>query len=334
MKSRSISFPQARSGALLEEDVPDDPAPGHLLLRTAVSLISTGTEGFCYRGEFDADTSWARWVKYPMTPGYSNVAHVVKVGEGVEGFAPGDRVTTPAGHVEFYHTDPSADIVVRIPDEVSDEDATWSVIAFVVQTGLRRAEHKMGDTAAVIGLGPLGQLAVQYLRTLGLSEILALDPVRMRLDAALAHGATAGFCGSAADAVDFVRDHTEGRGPDVVYDVTGNWEVLPLALKLPRNFGKVVLIGDTPFPSRQCLTQDLLLRGLTLIGTHNAKLPPGDAFWAHARQMSLFLEYVRRGSIRVSDLVTHRFAPEDAAKVYALLDTYRASTLGVLFDWR
>jgi threonine dehydrogenase-like Zn-dependent dehydrogenase len=50
--------------------------------------------------------------------------------------------------------------------------------------------------------------------------------------------------------------------------------------------------------------------------------------------MDLFLEYVRRGSIRVSDLVTHRFAPVDAAKAYTLLEEDRPSTLGVIFDWR
>ncbi len=333
MQNRRIIFASPNTVAVADDDVPDDPPPGHLLLQTTVSLISTGTETFCLRGDAEPDTSWAAWVKFPFTPGYSNVARVLKVGEGVDSFAPGDRVTSPAGHLAIHTAEASA-IVVKIPDAVSDEDATWAVISFVVQTGVRRAEHSLGDSAVVIGLGPLGQLAVQYLRTLGLADVLAIDLVQMRVDQALAHGATAGFCGSAADAVDFVRDHTGGRLADVVYDVTGNWEVLPLALKLPRNFGKFVLIGDTPYPSRQRLTQDVLLRGLTLIGTHNAKLPPAQAFWTHARQMELFLEYVRRGSIRVSDLVTHRFAPEDAPKAYALLEEDRPSTLGVLFDWR
>jgi threonine dehydrogenase-like Zn-dependent dehydrogenase len=256
------------------------------------------------------------------------------VGEGVTGSSPGDRVATAGGHQRFFTFPADDPAIARIPDSVSDEDATWAVIAFVVQTGVRRAEHAMGDTAAVIGLGPLGQLAVQYLRTLGLSQILAIDPFQMRLDQALAHGATAGFCGSAADAHDFVADQTGGRLVDVVYDITGNCEVLPLALKLPRNFGKLILIGDTAHPYRQRITQDVLIRGLTIIGTHNAKLPPEHAFWTHGRQMSLFLEYVCRGSIRVSDLVTHRFSPEDAQKAYTLLEEDRASTLGVIFDWR
>jgi 2-desacetyl-2-hydroxyethyl bacteriochlorophyllide A dehydrogenase len=334
MKTQSVIFPEPMNVAIVEEDIPDDPAPGHLLVQTTVSLISTGTEMFCLRGDAEPGTSWAGYIKFPFRPGYSNVGRVLKVGDGVTNFAPGDRVVNSSGHTAFYAIDAADAFLVRIPDAVSDEDATWSVISFVVQTGVRRAEHNMGDTAVVLGLGPLGQLAVQFLRLLGLSEILAIDTGQMRLDQALAHGATAGFCGSAADALDFVRDHTGGRLADVVYDVTGAWQVLPMALRLPRDFGKVILIGDTPYATRQHLTQDVLWRQITLTGSNNCKLPPEHAYWTGARQMQLFLEYLRRGLIRVSDLVTHRFAPEDAPKAYTFLQEDRASTIGVLFDWR
>ena len=52
-------------------------------MQTLVSLISTGTEGWCYRGEFDTDTGWAKWVRYPFFPGYSNVGRGIKVGKDV-----------------------------------------------------------------------------------------------------------------------------------------------------------------------------------------------------------------------------------------------------------
>jgi len=321
--------------ALVEEEI-GDPGPGQVLTRTLVSTLSTGTEMICYGGDFDPGTTWANWVRFPFRPGYQNVGKVIAVGEGVEGIREGDRVFSPVGHVE-YALLPAAEErnTIRVPEGVSDEDASWAALAFVAQTGVRRAEQAMGETAAVIGLGPVGQLVVQYLRVIGLREVLAIDTVQMRLDVALAHGATAAFCGSAADAADFVRDHTDGALADVVYDATGHYAVLPLALRLARDFGAVVLVGDSPHPSRQHLTQDVLARQVNIIGTHNYKLPPKHAYWASgARQIRLFYEYVRRGQMRTADLITHRFRPEDAQACYDLLDRDRAATLGVLFDWR
>lgn len=330
MKTLAVSFPQPRSVELVEQEVPD-PGPGQVLTRTLVSLLSTGTEMWCYRGEFDEQTTWANWVRFPFTPGYQSVGEVVALGEDVEGIRPGDRVFLTAGHVGYVVSDAGA--VVKVPEDVSEEDAAWAALAFISQTGVRRANHSMGDTAVVIGLGPLGQMVVQYLRVIGLREILAVDTVPLRLDAALAHGATAAFCGSAADARDFVLEHTDGMLADVVYDVTGHYAVLPKALRLARDFGVVELIGDTPHPSKQHITQDILARQVTLIGTHNAKLGPG-AFWTVQRQIQLFYLYLGRGQMRTADLITHRFRPQQAAECYQLLDTDRGSTIGVMFDWR
>jgi len=310
-----------------------DPGPNQITVQTIVSLISTGTESWCYMGDFDADTGWAGWVKYPFYPGYSNVGRVIKVGKGVEDFAEGDRVNSGIPHRQFATIGTDSN-VVKLPDYAADEEATWCTLSSTTQTAVRRAEHVMGDIAAVIGLGPLGQLVTQYLRVIGLREVLVIDTVQMRLDQALAHGATQGFCGSAGDAGPFVKEHTEGQGADVVYDVTGHYAVFPLALKLARDFGKLILLGDTPHPSRQHLTHDVLTRQVNVVGTHNAKLPAAHAYWTRPRQILLFLQYIQRGQMRVSDLITHRFQPSDAAEVYAMLQEDRASTMGILFDWR
>ncbi len=334
MKSVNVVFPEPERCEVIEEEIPD-PGPGEITIQTAVSLISTGTESWCYRGQFDAGTSWARWVKFPFYPGYSNVGKVVKVGQEVSEFDEGDRVFSITTHRQFVTVAADAVGLVRVPDYTSDEEAAWSMLAMITQTGVRRAGHTMGDRAAVIGLGPLGQLVTQYLRTIGLLEILAIDTVQQRLDMALAHGATHAFCGSAADACDFVAEHTDQQMADVVYDVTGHYAVLPMGLKLARNFGKLVLIGDTPHPSRQHLTQDVLTRQVDIVGTHNQKLPSSQAQrWPFDQQALLFMEYVRREQMQVSDLITHRFSPTEAPDVYELLQESRGATMGVIFDWR
>jgi threonine dehydrogenase-like Zn-dependent dehydrogenase len=192
-------------------------------------------------------------------------------------------------------------------------------------------------------------LTVQYLRLIGLREVLAIDTVQSRLDMAKAHGATATFCGSAADARKFVEERTDGpstllraapslskggKRADAVYDVTGHDAVLPLALNLVRTLGIVVLIGDAPHPSRQHLTHDVVRRQVKIVGTQNDYLPPQHAHWTAAEQIPLFLQYLHRGQMRVKDLISHRFSPADAPKAYALLQENRAATMGVIFRWQ
>ena len=247
-------------------------------------------------------------------------------------FKKGDSVYTGGAHAEYRLVRPEH--VIRLPEGITDEAASWSTLAFITQTAVRRAEHTMGDTAVVVGLGPLGQLVTQYLGIIGLRAILAVDTVSQRLETAAHFGATATFNGIAADARNFVAEHTEGKLADVVYDVTGNWKVFPTALPLARDFGRTVLLGDSPEPSKQHLTQDILARQVTVIGTHNARLQPQYAHWTRDRQIGLFYEYIKRGVLHLDDLITHRYQPDEAAQVYRQLLHHRRGTLGALFDWR
>ena len=329
MKSTAIVFTGPQQVDLTEIEV-SEPGPSEFTIQTLVTLMSMGTELICYRGESDPGSHWHGWVKYPFYPGYSCVGRVIKVGEQVTNFHEGDRVFCTVSHRQYANISGAP---VKVPDGLSDEEASWCKLATITQTGVRLAEHVMGDTAVVIGLGPLGQLTTQYLRVMGL-EVLAIDPIQPRLDIALEHGATAAFCGSAADAKDFVLEYTDGRLADVVYDVTGHYVVFPMALKLARRFGKVILQGDSPHPSKQHLTHDVLTRQLRVMGSHNENLPPQYAHWTARRQAELFLQYVQRKQMRVSDLITHRFAPSEAAEVYARLERDRGGSVGGIFDWR
>jgi len=333
MKSKAIVFTGARQVELVENEV-HEPGAGEMTLQTLVTLMSMGTELICYRGESDPGTHWHGWVKYPFYPGYSCVGKVIKVGEQVDNFKEGDRIFSCLSHRQYTNISADSGSLVKIPEEISDEEASWCKLATITQTGVRLVEHAMGDTAVVIGLGPLGQLTTQYLRVMGLREVLAIDMLQPRLDRALEHGATAAFCGSAEDAKDFVLEHTDGQLADVVYDVTGYYTVFPMALKLARRFGKVILQGDSPHPSKQHLTHDVLTRQLKVLGSHNESLPPQYAHWTRKRQAELFLKYVQRKQMRVKDLITHRFDPSEAAEVYAKLDKDRGDSTGVIFDWR
>ena len=333
MKSTSVVFTGPQQCELREEEL-GDPGAGQIQVQTLVSLMSIGTESWCYRGEFDADTGWANWVKHPFYPGYSNVAKVIKVGAGVTELAEGDRVFSTSNHKQFLNLGADSPSLIKLRDGLDEESASWSKLATITQTGVRHAAHAMGHVAAVVGLGPIGQLVTQYLRVMGARDVLAIDTAQHRLDAALAHGATHAFCGGAGDAKPFVEEHTEGNLADVVYDATGHYAVFPLAQALVKNFGTLLLIGDSPHPSRQHLTQDVLTRQLRICGTHNEKLPPAQEWWTPKRQMQLFHTYLLRGQMRTADLITHRFRAADAPQVYADLQRDRSEVIGAMFDWR
>ena len=329
MTSNNIVFTGKQQAELRDEPVPDLPPDG-VAVRTRVSLISSGTETICYRGESDPGSHWHNWVRYPFHPGYSNVGEVERIGSEATGFAPGDRVFSTSGH---HQVAVARSAPVPIPDAVSDESAAWSKLATIAQTGVRRAQLAMGATVVIIGLGPLGQLLNQYARVMGAERVIAIDPLASRLQVATDHGATHQFAGSAGDALPFVEELTDGLRADVVFDATGHPPVLPLALALARQFGLVMLIGDAPNPSQQVLTSDVITRQISIRGTHNENLPGDQAYWSPTRQVELFYTYLMRGQMRVEDLITARHAPADAQQVYARLLHERGASLGVLFDW-
>lgn len=333
-ESLNILFAGKEQVALERAPVPE-PGPGEVLVRTTWTLISTGTECICYGQLFEPGTNWERYARYPMAAGYSHAGVVERVGEGVTTLKPGDRVASFSNHRQWVCA--PAERFLPVPEGVTDEEATFYALATVCQNGVRRAEHEMGDVVVVVGLGILGQLVAQYARVMGAWEVIAVDLSESRLRIAAEHGATQVLCCRAEDARDGVAGITGGRLADVVYDVTGFPEVFAPAQRLARRFGKLILLGDSWAPSEQRLTQDFLWRGLKVIGTFSGD-PPAVAddhhFWTRPNMCRLFFDYLRRGRMRVSDLITHRFQPEQAPEVYPMLLRDRSQTLGVLFDWR
>lgn len=333
MRSLNVTFTGKCSVELREEEVPEL-KPGQILVETKRSLISTGTECICYSRNFEPGTHWDQWVHYPFHPGYSSVGCVLEVASDVKNVRPGDRVTMRVPHGQYCVKD--ARDVERVPEGVSDCAAVWFALACIVQNGVRRARHELGDVVVVIGLGLLGQLAVQYTRLFGAREVVAIDMAPRRLEMAKAHGATQVLGMNADQAKESVKDLTGGRLADVVYDITGHPAVFPSALGLARRFGKLLLLGDTGTPSAQCLTPDVVTRGVSIVGAHDND-PPSEAtdhvHWTRANMASLFFSYLLRGQMRVEDLITHHFSPMEAADAYSLLMTDRATAMGVVFDW-
>jgi 2-desacetyl-2-hydroxyethyl bacteriochlorophyllide A dehydrogenase len=333
MKSLYVVFPSPGQVEVREEEIAP-PGPGEILCASQKSLISIGTETSCLRGVFDPGTYWADWVHYPFRPGYSMAAAVVAVGEGVTQFKEGDRVTGWAEHQAFFKVE--ANQFCRIPDGVSDEEATWSSLGVTTQLAVRRAQHALGENVAVVGLGILGQLVVQYLVLAGARRIVAIDPAADRLEMARAHGATDTLALGVGDARPVIQELTHGALLDVVYDVTGHPAVLAVCVPLLHKLGRLILLGDTPTPAEQRLGPSVVGNSIAILGIHGtmwADFPSPYNPWTRPAMIELFFDYLLQGRMRVADLVTHRMSPHDAPGLYARLLADRSFATGIVFDW-
>src|SRR4029078_3770827 len=118
----------------------------------------------------------------PMPMGYCNAGRVLQVGSGVVGFSVGDRIASNGKHAEIVSV--PANLCARVPDNVTDESAAFTVIGASALQGIRLAAPTLGETIAVTGLGLIGLLTVQLLRANGCRVLgIDLDEARLRRDA-------------------------------------------------------------------------------------------------------------------------------------------------------
>ena len=177
MTQKSIVFTQAYKAELLDEPVPD-PGAGKVLVKLAVSTISSGTERANLTG--DVNISIARDASsvpvFPRRSGYSSSGVVEKVGEGVPSVKPGDRVTMSwSAHSQYACLDFNR--VYRLDDATSfHEAALWHIGTFPL-AAIQKCRLEIGESAIVMGIGVLGMMAVKLLRQAGAVPVIAADPV-------------------------------------------------------------------------------------------------------------------------------------------------------------
>jgi 2-desacetyl-2-hydroxyethyl bacteriochlorophyllide A dehydrogenase len=324
---RRLVFP-AKQKVLIEEFDPGKPAKGQVLIRSQLSLMSTGTENIVYNRLFDPGTHWDNWVKYPFYPGYTSVGLVEAVGEDVTTLKVGDRVAFRQGHRSHAVEDVSR--CHPIPDNIPFEHAVWFSLAKIAFVGARAADYHLGDSALIIGAGPIGQMSIRWACAAGVTPILAVDTAKFRMPLAQAGGATALITAPITEAREAVLQAGNGKLPRVVVDTTGNAAVFTSALGLVADHGKVVILGDTGSPASQTLTRDVITRGITIVGAHDGH---NTAEWHDGTIMPLFFSLAGSGRFSLDGLTSHVFAPEDCAEAYLTANRDRATTMGLIFDW-
>jgi len=342
---------------------------GHLLIETRRSLVSIGTErmllAFGQGNLLTKARSQPEKVKQvfekiqtdgllptakavlskldqPMPLGYSNVGVVIAVGTGVSGFSVGDRVVSNGPHGEVVCI--PRNLCAKIPSEVSDEQAAFTVTSAIALEGVRLAEPTLGETVVVMGLGLVGILAVQILVANGCRVIgFDLDPVKVKLAEAL--GAETFVLSSQLDPVKTVYGLTEDFGADAVLIAASTKSDDPIhqAPSMCRKRGRVVLTGDVGL---HLMRSDFYKKEISfrvscsygpgrydpLYEEKGLDYPIGFVRWTEGRNFQAVLELMRTGRLRVENLITHRIPLADAPSFYEKLTEAR-DALGVILDY-
>jgi predicted dehydrogenase/threonine dehydrogenase-like Zn-dependent dehydrogenase len=279
--------------------------------------------------------------------GYSAAGVVLEVGGGVGGFAPGDTVACGgegANHAEILVV--PKNLVAHVPDGVPLDDAAYATVGAIALHGVRQAEVGIGESVGVVGLGLVGQLATRILLASG-CKVLGID-----LDAAaveLAHGAGAtALLRDESGLEGRVRAFSDGLGLDAILlcASSSSPDPLELAVRLARDRGRIVVVGETTISVERTpmYQKELELRMSRSYGPgrydrdyeeHGRDLPPGYVRWTEQRNMQAFLDLVAAGSVRPSELTTHRFPVDEAAGAYELLTGHDEGPrpFGVLIEY-
>jgi len=364
----------ARSGEIELVEVPvPRPQRGQVLVRNRYSVVSSGTEklalAFAQSSLFrkarsrpdlvqqvtrklrqDGIVSTYRTVTgrldAPQALGYSCAGIVEAIGESVTRFSPGDLVACAgagyATHAEFVVV--PENLAVHVPEGVSLDRAAFATLGAIALQGLRIAAPTLGETAAVVGLGLIGQIGVQLLRANG-CRVLGLDLDEARLEEAREQGAEWAYRPDALPS-DWKSLHTEGLGVDFALLTASSSSPAPLALAadLCRPKGRVVLVGAVPIEiDRRLLYEKELELKMSMSygpGRYDRSYeelgldyPLPYVRWTEQRNLQAFLELVRAGSLQPSWLRTQTRPFDEAVRCYEELAEGAHGRLAVVFEY-
>ncbi len=355
----------------------DVPAPfcadQGIVIRTSLSLVSTGTEKMIVDlarksllGKAQARPDLVRQVIHKMkqegilttlekvfnkldTPiplGYSCVGKVVEIGNKLKGVRVGERVACGgsgyANHSEFNYI--PQNLFVKVPEAVTDEEACFVTLGAIAMQGIRQAELTLGDRVVVIGLGLIGQLTIQLAKANGCQVMgVDLDPEKLEIARSIAQ---VDVC-LASQVVLEAERFSGGRGVDAVIITAATSSDQPIADagSICRQKGRIVVVGmvGMDLPRTDFYKKELELKLSMAYGPgrydpvyeqQGIDYPFAYVRWTEQRNFESFLELVAEKKILLQPLISHRFQFENALEAYRLLEgEMNESYLGILLHY-
>lgn len=355
------------SGDTYVEDVPHPQCPNDgVVINTVQSLISSGTERMLVEfgkanllGKVLSQPDKVREVankirtdgiattydavrsklNQPITLGYSTVGIVSE--SRTKQFKPGDRVVSNGPHAETITAKPN--LIARVPDNVSDEAAAFTVVASIGLQGIRLAKPEIGECVVVIGAGLIGLLTIQMLLAQG-CRVLAVDFDRKKLTLAEYYGANT--CNPQdQDLIESSQVFSQGRGVDAVIITASTESSSPVsqAAQMSRTRGRIVLVGVTGLQLNRADFYDKELsfqvscsygpgRYDPLYEEKGQDYPLGFVRWTAQRNFEAVLEMMASGKLDVSGLISRKFHIRDAKEAYRALGADK-TLLAILLDY-
>nr|WP_319395162.1 bi-domain-containing oxidoreductase [uncultured Desulfobacter sp.] len=346
---------------------------GHILIQTRRSLISAGTERMLM------DFGKANWIAkarqqpdkvrmvlnkvktdgllptidavrskldQPLPLGYCNVGIVTKdnTSEGTaDVFKTGDRVVSNGHHAEVVSV--PKNLCARIPDGVSDEAASFTVIGAIALQGIRLAGPALGECFVVTGLGLIGLLTVQLLKAQG-CRVLGIDIDSKKCTLAKSFGADIVDLSKGEDALAKARTFSRDNGVDgvLITASTKSNEPLHQAAQMCRKRGRIVLVGVTGLELTRAdfYEKELSFQVSCSYGpgrydpVYEEKgydYPIGFVRWTAQRNFEAVLDMMASGALEVMPLISHRFRFEDAQAAYALISENTEPYIGIVLEY-
>ena len=324
---KRIIFPNKGEVSFETFDV-QAPGAGEVCVKTLYSLMSIGTETTILHQKYDPDTHFAKMFSFPqLQTGVQTIGVVDQVGPKVENITVGELVFIRKGHASHWSVPvESCSLVPKTVDPIS---ACWCGLAKTAFRAANAAPFQLGGEVLIIGAGPVGQMAVRWAKSAGMRQVVIADLSANRL--ALAGDHVSCIAGALTDRkADLLALSETEQGFAHIIDTTGNAKVFSTVLELARPFGRVILLGDTGYPSQQHLTSDMMMKGLEVIATHDHRDRNG---WTQSKIDQLFFYLLDSGAFDVSGLITHTYTPDQCEQAYTFVSDDRDQALGVLFDW-
>ncbi|MDR1617825.1 MAG: zinc-binding alcohol dehydrogenase [Treponema sp.] len=331
--NKKIVFEKPWEARLHRESFDDESAPaGQVLLKKKFSVISTGTELACLSGG-------ESWFALPGTPGYSCAGEVVKTGEGIRDFVPGDTVFCYGNHA-LYEFVPVSGIFLRVPETMDPKWAPFVRMVSIAATAIRISAIEWGDYAAVTGQGLVGNMAMQLARLQG-ARVIAVDIADGRLALSKQCGADLTINSSVQDVPEAIRRFTGGAMVSTLIEASGVPAAAVKAVEWIGRNGEMIFLG-TPRGKHETDVTPLLNRthladfNVTLKGAHEWRYPVNKTpFVKHSleRNSELAMDLILRKQLVLEPLLTEVADPEDCYDVYRNLQNKKDQYMGVLFDW-
>lgn len=278
----------------------------------------------------------------PIPLGYSNVGRIVG-SSGQDGeFQIGDRVVSNGPHAEMVVG--HMNLMAKIPDKVSDDQAAFTVIGSIGLQGIRLLQPTIGERIVVFGLGLIGLLCVQLLRANGCS-VVGVDFDKNKLKLAERFGAQTVDLSEGIDPIRFAHDWAKGEGVDGVIITASSKrdDIVHQAATMCRKRGRIVLVGvvglnlkRSDFYEKELSFQVSCSYGPGRYDNNYEKLgldyPIGFVRWTEKRNFEAILGLLESGVLDVEPLISNRYEFESSLEAYKSLGS--SSVLGILLNYK